>query len=120
MAREIQNSSPDNIMTQPLVKNASDTEQVKTASVKESIGRDQELNDLREILALDGGRRFVWRLLCRASVFKSVLNENPILMGHSSGAQDFGHFITDEVIQASPDRFMQMMKEAAVKDNKPV
>lgn len=72
--------------------------------------RDQELNDIRAVMANESGRRFVWRLLEKAKVFGSVWHPSA-LIHYNAGQQDFGHFIMSEITESSEEAFVQMMKE---------
>ncbi len=98
-------------MSKPLVRNAADPEQVKAAGSKAKIARDEELEDIREILALKSGRRFLSKILAKFKV--AQLHWRP-------GAEinrDVGHFecasfILGEIIRADPAIGAQMLTEA--------
>lgn len=94
-----------------LVKNAADEGQVKSASQKVKMKRDEELRDLRVVLSTIEGRRFVWKLLSHCKVFESVWHPSA-LIHHNSGKQDVGHFVMAEVVEANEKALLQMMQEA--------
>lgn len=98
-------------MERPLVKNAADEEQVKEAARKEKYRRDVDLEDVKTLLGLPQGRRFIWRLLKQTKVFESVWSPSAQIH-YNAGRQDFGHFIMGEVVKANPDALVQMMKES--------
>lgn len=98
-------------MPDPLVTNAADEGQVKSAGIKEKIGRDRDLDDMKKVLATDFGRRFVWRLLSRAKVFESIF-ETSSKIYYNAGIQDFGHYLVAEVVDANPDAYIQMMLDS--------
>ena len=54
--------------------NAADTKQVKKAGQRERSTREQQLNDMRDILAIDAGKRFLWRLMEHCKVNASVFS----------------------------------------------
>ena len=93
------------------VKNAADEGQVREAEKKAKLGREQELADMRKLLATDFGRRFVWRVMSRARVFESIW-EQSAKIHYNAGQQDFGHFIMAEVVEAGPEHLLRMMQEA--------
>ncbi len=51
--------------------NAAEEAQVKDRRRKDERVRDIELADMKKIMATREGRRFVWRLLDRAGVFRT-------------------------------------------------
>jgi len=99
------------MISDPLVKNAADAEQVKEAGVKEKFGRKQELNDVYNILAIPSGRRWVWRVLSDCGVFKSSFTGNSTTF-FNEGRRDIGLRILADVMEANPDAYVQMAKEA--------
>ena len=94
-----------------LVKNAADVDQVKNAKIKEKMGREQELADVKEVLSTRGGRRFLWRLLGQCKVHGSIW-ENSAKIHYNAGQQDVGHRIMAEIIEANEESYFQMMREA--------
>src|SRR5690348_3711287 len=97
---------------QALVGNAADPKQIAEASRKEKDRRKRELAELRRLLDLPDGRRFLWRLLEHCDVFASVYDDVPVRMAHHSGKQDVGHFLLAEINDAQPTALLQMMREA--------
>lgn len=93
--------------------NAADGAQVKAAARAEKRRRERELNDVCEVLAIPGGRRFLWRLMGHCGVNRSIYNDLPQRMSHSSGQQDVGHFVLSEIVEARPEAYLQMMQESA-------
>lgn len=94
-----------------LVSNAADAEQVKSAKSKEDRQREQQLNDICAVLAIDSGRRLIWRLLGYCKIHESVMEQSARIY-YNAGVQDVGHFILAEILAARPDAFLQMMQEA--------
>ena len=88
-----------------------DSVESKTKIVKSK--RDQELDDLKLVLNNKSGRRFIWKLLSRCRVFGSVVNpDNPNMTFYRAGEQDTGHYILTEIMEADPNLFLKMQKEA--------
>lgn len=95
----------------PLVKNASDPEQVKAAENKHRSGRVTELDDFKVVLSTPQGRRLLWRLMGKAKVFETVW-ESSARIHYNAGQQDFGHFIMSEILEADEESYFKMMREA--------
>jgi len=97
-------------MSQPLVKNAANEKQLKSAEHKEKFAREKELNAWREILNLPSGRMVLWNLMGKCKVFGSVW-DNSARIHFNAGQQDIGHFIMSEICEADEESFFQMMRE---------
>ena len=93
-----------------MVQNAANPKQIKKAKARERHQRSDELADIRAVVNLPEGRRFIWRLLGRANVFGSIW-EPSAKIHYNAGEQDFGHFIMSEIGDASEEALFLMMKE---------
>lgn len=105
-------------MAEPVVRNAADEGQVAAATVREKIGRERELNDLRRILETDYGRRVVWRLLEHGRIFESIWRSSSEIH-YLAGMRDFALFVMGETVAANQDALFLMMQEAKASDEKP-
>lgn len=76
--------------------------------------RRQEVDDIKNIMNTEHGRRFIWRLLTHCGVFRSIWS-NSAAIHYNSGMQDVGHFIQAEVIDAAEGSYLQMIKESKEK-----
>lgn len=75
--------------------------------------RERELGDMRKLLSIPEGRRFLWRLLSDAKVFAaSYAGEAPSTF-FNEGKRDIGIKVLQEILAAKPDAFSQMQREAA-------
>lgn len=79
--------------------------------------RRKELDDLRWLLAHPQGRRLVTRLLDEAGVFRSSFNHSGSLMAFSEGKRHIGLFLTGELMEASADGYLKVLKEFKAKDD---
>ncbi len=95
---------------EPLVKNASDKDQLKAAEQKLKLREKLEIDDLQFILSSVQGRRVMWRFLIQCKVFETIW-ESSAKIHYNSGRQDVGHFIMSEIIRANEDAYLLMMKE---------
>lgn len=79
--------------------------------------RRKELEDLRWLLGHPQGRRIVGRLLDEAGVYRSSFNHSGSVMAFSEGRRHMGLFITAELMEASADGYMKVLKEFKAKDD---
>lgn len=98
-------------MTDKKTFNASDEEQVKGRKRKEDKVRDRELNDLRKVMDSMEGRRFVWRLLEKAGVFRTSFTGNSTTF-FNEGMRNMGLMILGDVHEACADAYIRMMNES--------
>lgn len=75
--------------------------------------REQEINDLKEVLATDHGRRVLMRLINRAAILQPTYasGSNPSDFAFMEGRREFGLFIVAEITQVSSDAWIDMQKE---------
>lgn len=95
-----------------LVGNAGDEQQVASAVGKERRVRTNQLNDVRAVMAMQEGRRFIWRLLEQCKAFSSVKADDDSTTLYNAGKQDIGHFVITEMLEARPNALIEMMVEA--------
>lgn len=91
----------------PLVKNAADESQIRSAEVKKKIQEDNEHNDLKYILDSEQGRRFIWKQLERCGVFKSSFtgsSETYFL----EGQRNIGLKLLADVMACDPQAYLKM------------
>jgi hypothetical protein len=94
-----------------LVNNAADHKQVQRATSKQKTRRDQELSDLRVILATTCGRRFVWSLLSKCGLYES--GWDPSAKIHfNAGRRQVGLELMADIASADEHAFLVMMTEA--------
>lgn len=84
----------------------------KNNETAQQLRRANEQDDFRYLMSLPQGRRFVWRLLERAGVFRSSFSMNGLEMAHNEGNRNTGLFVLAEIQELCPERFTQMLKEA--------
>ena len=94
-----------------LVKNAADEEQVKEASRKSKSLRERELDDVRSILAIPEGRRFIWRYLTECHMFESSLSSDPLAMAAMEGERNIGLKLHADILATDPSAFLEMQAE---------
>lgn len=97
-------------MAKVLVKNAADRQQVKRAE-KEVRFRERNIeDDLLWVLSTTQGRRFLWGLLEKASVFRNAMTGNSQTF-FNLGVQSIGQDLLGQITSVDPDAYVKMMRE---------
>jgi hypothetical protein len=91
--------------------NAADEDQVKTRKRKDERLRERELNDLRLVMSSVEGRRFVWRLLEKAGVFRTSFTGNSTTF-FNEGMRNMGLMVLGDVHEAAAEAYIVMMNES--------
>lgn len=73
--------------------------------------RRKELDDLRWMLGHPQGRRIASRLLEQTGVFRSSFHASGSVTYFNEGRRDIGLFLTAELLEASADGYMKVLKE---------
>ena len=89
-----------------------DVKQVRKRKKKHELIRDQELEDIRVLLKLPSGRRFLWNLLSKCKIFETISNHDSLRMAIASGNRDIGLSLIAEINEADRDGFFNLMKES--------
>lgn len=95
----------------PLDTSAQDATKAKEAEAQR-LKREREVADFKWLMANAEGRRFVWRLLEKAGVFRSSFSQNGLQMALNEGQRNQGLMLLSEIHEHCPDRYHQMVKEA--------
>ncbi len=89
-----------------------DVKQVNKKKTKRKAKRDQEIEDLRRILDMAGGRNFIWRILSECGIYgTSFSGEYPFTMAYKEGKRQMGLWTLEEVFDADPHTYALMQKE---------
>jgi hypothetical protein len=91
--------------------NISDETQVKSARIKEKLGRDREIADMKYLLSSMQGKRVLWRYLEECGVFRSSMTGNSQTF-FLEGRRDIGLRILSDIMEANPDAYLEMSKLA--------
>ena len=100
-------------MSEPKTKNynAADEETVRTRKREDEHIRDRELHDLRSVMDSVEGRRFVWRLLSQAGVFRTSFTGNSTTF-FNEGMRNMGLIVLADVQEACASQYLVMMNES--------
>ena len=75
------------------------------------LARQQQIEDLKWLMAHPQGRRIVTRILDRTGTRRTPFNTNGSTMAFNAGAQNVGLWIESEVIEVSFEGYTRMLKE---------
>ena len=80
-------------------------------NIQEKIERE-ERQDVEAVLSTVAGRRFLWRVLSQAGIYKDIPTQNPEQMARQLGKRALGLWLLQIVGEAGEDQLFTMMKEA--------
>lgn len=100
----------DYSMTEPLVKNAGDPEQVKKAGKTIAAKRQRELSDLNFLMQSPAGRRFVKRIIDMSKLFIPRFGTEDGLQ-FAAGLSYIGIKVIDDLEKLEPKFFVEMLTE---------
>lgn len=80
----------------------------QTAATRERL---QQVEDLKWLMAHPQGRRIVTRLFERTGIRRTPFNTNGSTMAFNAGAQNVGLWFEAEILEASFDGYMKLLKE---------
>ena len=75
------------------------------------IDRQNEESDIKWLMSSKRGRRFVWRLLEQAGVFRSSFNTNAMAMSFGEGNRNYGLQLLNLIHTLCPELYPTMLKE---------
>lgn len=99
----MQGHNPTDLAAQERAK----SEQDSAAKVR----RDQEKDDFKWLMGHRQGRRFVWRLLSKAGVFRTSFRSDALNMAFLEGQRNLGLLLTSEIHEVCPEREHDMKTE---------
>ncbi|MCJ7050770.1 MULTISPECIES: hypothetical protein [Klebsiella pneumoniae complex] len=79
---------------------------------KQQLRRENELNDLRLICETEYGRRFIWRLIEQAGVWRTTYTGEALSAAFAEGKRNTGLKVFSDVMEACPDQYLAMAGEA--------
>lgn len=85
--------------------------------LRERLAREEESNDVKWLMSSKRGRRFLWRLLQRAGVYRLSFNTNAMAMAFAEGNRNLGLALLDQIHATAPDEYPVMLRENAPKDS---
>jgi len=74
--------------------------------------RERDLGDIRKILSIPEGRRFYWRILSVAGIFRTSWTGQVEQTLVNEGSRNNGLIFLNDLMEASPTSFVQLQREA--------
>ena len=95
------------------MSNAADTRSIRKAKQSEKQQHDRDRKDLRDVLSTIQGRRFVWKQLEQAGVFRlSIAFGESQRTDFNEGRRSLGLALMAEIHALDPALYVQMAREA--------
>ena len=88
----------------------SENSDAKAAEDKARSRRLQEIDDLKWLMGHAQGRRIVTRIFEKTGIRRTPFNTNGSTMAFNAGMQNAGLWFESEVLEASPDAFIKLLK----------
>jgi len=98
-------------MSDKQVINTGDEKQVKKRKTKFQLVRENELEELKTILATGAGIKFFSRMLERCHMFATLSHLDPQQMAVQSGQRDLGLWLIQEIEAAEPNGYVKLVNE---------
>lgn len=97
--------------TEGRMPNAADPGQVQAASFKQDERARSADNDLRDILALPSGRRFIGTILEAAGVYRTSFDTEALVMAANEGRRNQGLWLLAAIQRIDPNAYLLMLQE---------
>lgn len=75
------------------------------------LARQQQVDDLKWLMAHPQGRRIVTRLFERTGIRRTPFNTNGSTMAFNAGAQNVGLWLEAEILETSFEGYTKLLKE---------
>lgn len=75
--------------------------------------RDREISDLKKVLSAPEGRRFLWRVMGEAGIFRTSATGQTNTTFVNEGRRQIGLMILADIMEAKAEAFTQMQREQA-------
>lgn len=90
---------------------ANNPEQINKARKKAGRAKSDDLEVVKAIMDLPSGRAWFYRILSRCGTFTAPAYNNQHDTDRGIGRQIVGHWILEDIMNSSPEKFWQMYKE---------
>jgi len=95
----------------PYTANSTDEKSIESSKKRVSQKKLLEESDVKSVLELDSGRRYVWRLLERCGIFRSGYVGGSEQLFFIEGRRDIGQKILNDILEIDPIIFTRMVEE---------
>ncbi|KKN58458.1 hypothetical protein LCGC14_0551900 [marine sediment metagenome] len=93
-----------------------DEGQVQGRRDKTRIAKEQEQEELRQVLQTQVGRAIIYRLMRECGTYHSVFDTNALVMAFNEGRRHVGLTLLEEVLTDHNNAYIMMQHEANEKD----
>ena len=76
--------------------------------------RQQELDDVRDLMNTVAGSRFILRLISITGPYRSTFNPDQSTMSFLEGNRNFGCRIVSDLLEACPEQYVRLIAEAKI------
>ncbi len=80
-------------------------------ALRDKIAQEAEEADIRRLMTSKWGRRFLWRLMDQAGVFRLSYANDPMAMAFAEGNRNSGLRILNLIHTLCPEHYNAMLKE---------
>jgi hypothetical protein len=84
----------------------------ETRQVLERERRAQEIADFRWLMEQPQGRRFAWRMLAEAGVYRSTFNSSGSITAYQEGQRKMGLWLMLQIHEHAPASLLAMLEES--------
>jgi len=91
---------------------SSQEDAARDESLRRQSAYETELADVKWLMERKQGRRFIWRLLDAAGVFRTSFHATAMIMAFNEGQRNYGIRLFSQVQTACPELYTVMLKEA--------
>jgi hypothetical protein len=98
-------------MSEETVIDTGDKSQVKKRKTKFQMQRENELEELKQILATTAGVKFFSRMLERCHMFATLSHLEPQQMAVHSGQRDLGLWLIQEIEAAETNGYLKLVSD---------
>lgn len=92
--------------------NAGDRKDVRRAEKAARLGTRQRQSAVVGIMSVSGGRHWMHDILVSCHVFATTFTVDPYATAFNEGQRNIGLQLLDDIMQACPDSYILMMREA--------
>lgn len=90
--------------------NAGDEDDVRVREKADKDARNQELDDVRQIVGTKAGQRFVNRMLAQCGVYRISYTGNAEQAVFAEGQRNIGLMLLADLEEADPDAFPRLIR----------
>lgn len=102
----------------PLDSHAHDAVKAQDA-LTQRVKLEQEIEDFKYLMSLVQGRRFMWRLLEDAGVFRTSFSTDALSTAFKEGWRNQGLKLINLINEHCPKQYQQMLREQKSERSKP-